>query len=227
VAREEQRAPASGRRARWRRALLFASGAVLFALGACAFQRAGSWLMVADPLRPARAIVVLAGQLPFRAMEAAAGYRQGLAPEVWLTRNGLTSEEVALARLGIERPGEYVHSKQVLERLGVPSSAIAVLGPRTLNTADEVRAIASQLDAVGGKRVIVVTSKPHTRRVRVLWQKLVGSRLEALVHYAHSDPFDPERWWRSTPDAIAVTRECFGLLNARLDFPIESQRRER
>ena len=45
----------------------------------------GQWLMVADPLEPAKAIVVLSGRVPFRAMEAASIYRQGLAPEVWLT----------------------------------------------------------------------------------------------------------------------------------------------
>jgi uncharacterized SAM-binding protein YcdF (DUF218 family) len=144
--------------------------------------------------------------------------------EVWLTRNEITPEDAALLRLGIERPQDHGYSRQVLERSGVPSSAIHVLGPKTVNTADEVRAISSRMDAVGGKRVIVVTSKSHTRRVRVLWQRLVGTRLEALVRYTSSDPYDPQRWWRSTPDAIAVTRECFGLLNAMLGFPIGSRR---
>jgi len=201
-----------------------AVGTAVIAVTAWVFQGAGAWLVVSDPLRPARAVVVLAGQVPFRAMEAAATYRKGLVPEVWLTRNGTSDEDATLARLGIERPGEYVYSQQVLERLGVPRSAIHVLGPKTLNTADEVHAIASRLHAVGGKRVIVVTSKYHTRRVRVLWQRLAGPRLEALVQYTSSDPFKPERWWRSTPDAIAVTRECFGLLNAVLGFPLGSRR---
>jgi hypothetical protein len=37
----------------------------------------GYWLVVADPLEPARAIVVLSGRVPFRAVEAASIYRQG------------------------------------------------------------------------------------------------------------------------------------------------------
>jgi hypothetical protein len=56
--------------------------AVLLPWGASAI---GQWLMVADPLEPAKAIVVLSGRVPFRALEAASIYREGLAPEVWLT----------------------------------------------------------------------------------------------------------------------------------------------
>jgi uncharacterized SAM-binding protein YcdF (DUF218 family) len=207
-----------------RRALGWGLCAAVLALAGWAFLGAGAFLVVSDPLRPARAVVVLAGQLPFRAMEAAALQRQGLAPEVWLTRNAPSDQELALSGLGIELPGEHTYSRQVLQKLGVAASAIRVLEPLTVNTADEVRAVARELDAVGGTRVIVVTSKYHTRRVRMLWRRLVGGRLEAVVRHARQDPFEPGRWWRSTPDALAVTRECFGLLNAVAGFPIRSRR---
>ena len=52
-----------------------------------AFSRLGSWVVVADPLVKADAIVVFGGQLPFRAMEAAAIYHEGWAPEVWVTQS--------------------------------------------------------------------------------------------------------------------------------------------
>ena len=46
----------------------------------------GRWLVVEDPLERANAIVVLGGHVPFRAMEAAAIYGAGWAPEVWLSQ---------------------------------------------------------------------------------------------------------------------------------------------
>jgi hypothetical protein len=53
---------------------------------------------------------------------------------------------------------------------------------------------------------------------------LVGSRPEAVVRYTPDDPFDPDRWWKTTSDAMAVSREWFGLLNAWIGFPIRSTR---
>jgi uncharacterized SAM-binding protein YcdF (DUF218 family) len=201
------------------------TGAVAVLLGAMlAFRAAGNWLVTADRLQPARAIVVLGGQVPLRAIEAAAVYKQGWAPEVWLTRGAFSDEESAFEELGIERPSEDVYSHRVLERLGVPPAAIRTLPDRNETTADEVRAVAGRLQAEGGVRVIIVTSKSHTRRVKVLWRKLVGNRPEALVRYAAADPFDAPHWWRNSTDAQSVTREWFGMLNAWAGFPVGSTR---
>jgi uncharacterized SAM-binding protein YcdF (DUF218 family) len=190
-----------------------------------AFRMAGVWLIVHDPLQPARAVVVFGGQVPFRAMEAAAVYKQQWAHEVWLTQGGLYEEELALARMGIERTPEHVYSGRVLEHLGVPQDAIRVLPGRNMNTAEEVRTVARELKAVGGSRVIVITSKYHTRRVKAIWDQLEGPRPEMIVRYTPQDPSDPDGWWRNTADAMAVSREWFGLLNAWAGFPMKSERR--
>jgi uncharacterized SAM-binding protein YcdF (DUF218 family) len=197
---------------------------VAVALAPFAFTSAGTWLVLEDPLLPARAVVVFGGQLPFRAMEAAAICKQGKAREVWLTKGGVYEEDAALARLGIEKPAEYVYSQKVLEHLGVPHGAIRVLPDLTRDTAEEIRAVARELKTVGGDRVILVTSKYHTRRVKVMWRTLVGAHPEAIVRYASDDPFEPSRWWHNTHDSMAVGREWFGLLNAMAGFPIKSER---
>jgi uncharacterized SAM-binding protein YcdF (DUF218 family) len=128
-----------------------------------------------------------------------------------------------LATLGIERSPEYAYSRQVLQRLGVPDDLIHVLPGANQNTADEMRTIARELKASGGDRVIIITSGYHTRRVRVLWRTLAGKNAEAIVRYARDDPFDSAHWWRRTGDAMAVTREWFGLLNAWAGFPMKSR----
>src|SRR5436190_14122883 len=210
------------RRKRFLVTVVCVAGALTFA--PLALGTIGTTLIVQDPPQPARSIVVLGGQVPFRAMEAAAIYRQGWAREVWLTEGGQFDEDIALAKLGIDRAAEYTYSRRVLERLGVPAGAIRVLPGANQNTADEVRTIARALNASGSHRVIIITSKYHTRRVRVLWRVLAGGGAEAIIRYPPDDPFDPRHWWRNTTDAQMVSHEWFGLLNAWVGFPMKSGR---
>lgn len=186
----------------------------------------GRWLVVTDPLDHARAIVVLGGHVPFRAMEAASIYRQGWASEVWLTGGPRSAEEAAMARLGLQVQREDMYNRAVLERLGVPYEAIRMLPGDNRNTVDEVQRAARELGAIGGDRVIFVTSKPHTRRVRAIWRALVGNRLHAVVRYATEDPYDSSRWWRHTGDTLAVSREIFALMNVWVGFPLQPDRPE-
>jgi uncharacterized SAM-binding protein YcdF (DUF218 family) len=197
-------------------------GAVFAAFLVWGARGVGAWLVVEDPLAPAQAVVALGGEVPFRAMEAASIYRQGWATEVWLTRPPQDTGEAALRQLGIQVSGKEVYSRAVLERLGVPVTAIRVLRPQAQNTAEEVQVIAQELQKAGGGQVILVTSKPHSRRVRATWRALIGEH--AIVRYATSDPYDEHRWWRHTRDALAVSREVFGLLNVWAGFPVQPAR---
>jgi uncharacterized SAM-binding protein YcdF (DUF218 family) len=99
-----------------------------------------------------------------------------------------------------------------------------VLEPPIDNTADELRAIAAELQREKGGTVIIVTTKAHTRRVRTLWKKLSGGRERAIVRAAPSDPFAPDHWWRATGDALDVVREVLGLLNAWAGLPLQPSR---
>jgi uncharacterized SAM-binding protein YcdF (DUF218 family) len=198
--------------------------ATVLAAAPVALTIAGTWLVVEDPLQPVRSVVVLGGHAPFRAMEGAALYNQGWAREVWLTQSGVYPEDIALERMKIDRPPEHEYSRQVLERLGVPGNAIRVLTGRTMNTVDEVRAVARELKAEGGGRVILVTSKYHTRRAKVVWRALAGPFDQAIVRFASDDPFEPRRWWRNSADASSVSHEWLGLLNAWAGFPVRTER---
>lgn len=214
-------------RSAWPRAALITAALVALAVASLVWGATGlgAWLVVEDPLVPARAVVALGGQVPFRPMEAATIYRQGWAPEVWITRGGQEAEQAALRALKIEVPREEVYSRAVLERLGVPPAAIRVLSQPAENTAEEVRVISRELEQVGGGDVILVTSKPHSRRVRATWQALIGDSPHAIVRHATADPYDAHRWWRQSGDALAVSREVFGLLNVWVGFPVRSGRR--
>lgn len=199
-----------------------ASVAVLLAVLGTAVvvaTRAGRWLVVEDALEPAQAIVVLSGRMPVRAKEAAEIYRQGYAAEVWVTRS--TGPEEELEQMGIPYVGEEFYNQRVLIHLGVPADAIRVLEKPVANTADEVDAIAAELERAGAAKAIVVTTKAHTRRVRLIWRKRVGNKPRAIIRYTSADDFDAERWWRRTGDALDVVREWLGLANAWAGFPLK------
>jgi uncharacterized SAM-binding protein YcdF (DUF218 family) len=205
-----------------RRFILLAIACVFLVLALVAFFRVGRWLVVEDPVGKARAIVVLSGRMPVRALEAAKLYRQGYAPEVWLTHTSEPGE--SLKAMGISFEGEEVYSTRVLIHEGVPAGAIHVLETPIVNTADEVRVISSALERENNRSVILVTSKPHTRRVRLLWRKLAPPDCHAIVRAASDDPFDPRHWWRSTGDALDVVREVLGLMNAWAGLPLTRTR---
>jgi DUF218 domain len=157
-----------------------------------------------------------------RAMEAAKLYGEGYAPEVWLTHSTQPAE--TLQGMGIRYEGEDRYNTLVLIHAGVPPAAIRVLDPPILNTADEIKVAASALARTKAEAVIFVTTKAHTRRVRLLWSRLASGQARAIVRAASGDPFDPRHWWRNTSDALDVVREALGLLNAWAGLPMHPAR---
>ncbi len=195
---------------------------VIAAAGVLACFGLGRWLVTEGQLAPARAIAVLSGDMPASAIEAARLYRQHNAPEVWLTHPW--GAQQALAPYGIAYTGEQEYNREILEKLGVPAASIRILEPRIVNTADEVRVIAGALRRVNGRRVILVTSPLHTRRVKIIWRKLVGVDPEAIVRYTRAERFNANRWWDSTSGIFDAMRELLGLVNAWAGFPVSPRR---
>jgi uncharacterized SAM-binding protein YcdF (DUF218 family) len=198
--------------------IALAAGSGIVVLGMVCFSTVGRWLVVEDPLEKARAIVVLSGAMPVRAVEAAKLYREGYAPEIWLTHSA--EPAATLGEMGISFAGEDYYNARVLMHEGVPAGTIRVLDPPIVNTADEVNAIAVELAKEKDRTAIIVTTKAHTRRVRLLWQKLGSGRGSAIVRASSADSFDPWRWWRTTSDALDVVREVLGLMNAWAGLPL-------
>ncbi len=124
--------------------------------------------------------------MPMRVLEAAKLYRAGYAPEVWLTHS--TEPGKSLQKMGVKYLGEEDYDREILVHEGVPPAAIHVLEPPILNTADEIVAIKFALNAAPLRTVIIVTSKPHTRRVHALWRVLTHGDGRIIVRAASLDP---------------------------------------
>ncbi len=191
---------------------------IVLAAAAALFFTVGRWLVVEDPLAHADVIVILSGRLPERAVEAARVFHAGYADQVWISPPIAPVED--LKAMKIAYLGEDFYNEKVLIAQGVPPDAIRIMDHPDANTEAEVRQTAEALHALDYHSVIMVTSKPHTRRVRTIWRKLVGSEPRMLVHYAQDDAYDGAHWWRHTQDALDVVRETLGLLNAWAGFPL-------
>jgi uncharacterized SAM-binding protein YcdF (DUF218 family) len=200
---------------------ILVTGLILFA-SLFVFFNIGRWLVAEDPLQKAAAIAVLSGRIPSRALEAARLYREGYAPQVWLTHT--TEPGASLEALSVPFTGEESYERLILMRKGVPESAIRVLDPSIVNTADEMLTIGQALGKEKQRTVIIVTSKVHTRRVKALWKHLSSEEGEAIVRGVSDDGFDPAHWWGNTTDALDVVREALGLLNAWAGLPVQPAR---
>ena len=193
-------------------------GSLLFLL-LLAFLNLGRWLDKEDPPQKAAAIAVLSGRMPSRALEAARLYNQGYAPQVWLSYS--VEPGATLEKLSVPYAGEEFYDRLLLLHQGVPDSAIHILAPPIVNTADEMRTFGQALRKENLRRIIIVTSKAHARRASVLWKHLSAKDGEAIVCGASGDGYDPAHWWRNTGDALDVVREILGLLNAWAGLPLQ------
>jgi uncharacterized SAM-binding protein YcdF (DUF218 family) len=204
--------------ARRRRGLLVIVAALLaLALVAVLAHRpllrsAGSWLLVEDRLEPADAIVVLAGGVPYREASAAGLHRRGLAPRVLVSRAHTPDHVQTLIELGI-RPHDYLEeSRRALLAYGVPAERILVVDEPSRITETELRAVGRFVVAKGYRRVILLTSPEHTRRVRLVWSREGAPSVQALVAGAADRPFPVDDWWRRRRVAETVLHEYLGLL---------------
>ena len=196
----------------------------ILVLGVFAFRHLGLWLEVDEPLRQSRAIAVMGGGFPFRAAEAAALYKAGWAREVWLTQGSRNDRDRALEEFGIPVIYEHESGRGLLLKLGVPAEAIQILPERVNNTLSELQSVLRYAGSGAAEPLIIVTSKPHSRRVRVIWDTMATGRA-AIVRYTPRDRYGAAVWWHDSKDALETFREAFGVLNAWAGYPIAPRER--
>jgi uncharacterized SAM-binding protein YcdF (DUF218 family) len=190
----------------------------LVVLAAVSLPAVGLFLVIADPLRPSDAVFVLEGRTPARELEAAALYHGGWAPIVVLTRARDPVPEITRQLAGQPRAHEI--AGRVLRHRGVPPSAIVLLDSGVENTAQELAADFALARERGFRRVILVSSASHTRRVSLIWSRRYAERIPAIVRPTTYEPFPADRWWRSRHAVEAALHEYFGMLNFVLGSPL-------
>ena len=186
--------------------LLFLFGSLV--LGAIAFPRAGRFLIVDEPIRPADALVVLAGARVDRWLEAVDLYREGKGKNILLSPGYLEPAEVRLRENGINYPAATDLIRDAMVQMGIPANVITSIPKGMDNTADEAAFAARIAGERGWKSLIVVTSPYHTRRALFAFQReLRGTGIEVQVRGTRYDEVDPDRWWKRRHDFRYVSWE--------------------
>lgn len=166
-------------------------------LAAILLPRLGAWLVVEDPLEKADAIIVLGGTMYERPLEALDLFNEGYAPVIYLLGEMPDWGERVLITRGISYRRIVDLQVDVLSELGVPRDAIRILDQAN-STADEARNVRQLAIREKLSRVIVITSKQHTRRARlVMNRRLAGTTARVIMRASRYDRADVDRWWQN------------------------------
>ena len=192
--------------------LLLGAGGVVWLL-----YYGGRYLQHEDPLMKADAIFVLAGTRLERPLEAMDLYNEGHAPLIVLSPGRPEYGEFVLRQRGVPFPTETEQARDALVRSGLPPEAVMATSGYVDNTAQEANLIRAMVKANHWRRVILVTSKYHTRRAAFAFRRgLEGTGADVIMRASRYDPSDPARWWRSRADFRFASSEFQKLLAYRL-----------
>jgi uncharacterized SAM-binding protein YcdF (DUF218 family) len=177
----------------------------------------GRYLQHEDPLQKSDAIFVLAGTRAERPLEAIDLYKEGYAPIVILSPGIEENAEVLLRTRGVRFPRQDELQREALVQSGIPPAAVLSTGGFVDNTAQEANLLRAIVQARGWRRVIIVTSKYHTRRTAFAFRRaLEGTGAQVITRASRYDSSDPARWWRRRSDVRYALSEWQKLLAYRL-----------
>lgn len=155
-------------------------------------------LVVRAAVERADALVVLSGSAAYRerADEAARLYREGRAPLVLLSDDGVRG---GWSEAEQRNPRFVELAASELQRGGVPAESIRVLDKQPTNTFDEAEAVRSYAAGKGFRSLLVVTSSYHSRRALWTWRRVfegsgIGLGLEPAEGARTSGAWT---WWLS------------------------------
>lgn len=170
-------------------------------LGAATLAGAGRLIVRVDPLDPARpadAIYVLGGSRVDRWLEAVDLYRAGQARRILLSRGGTERAEWLLAEQGIRVPTTADIARSVMvEQMGLPADVVEVLPDPVDNTAHEADSIRERIRAEGWHSLIIITTRPATRRAGYAFRRVLGDDITIVIRDTRYDGYDPVWWWRN------------------------------
>ena len=184
---------------------------------AWAWPRAGRWLVVETPPQPADVIVILAGARVERWLEGVELYREKIAPKIVLSSGRVEAAEDAVRARGIRFPREADLMRDAMVQLGVSAGDLDVFTETVDNTAAEANTVRALASARGWRRILVVTSKYHTRRTLYAFERaFAGSGVHVQVRGSRFDASQPATWWKHRADLRFVISEWQKLVAYRL-----------
>lgn len=180
---------------------------LLFVLRTSILQAAAAFLARTDPPIKADAAFVLSGAAMERTLRALELYPEYV-PEV-ITTGEMISQ--ALLALGHQYTGAEVMRDALLSG-GVDSADVHIL-PKGTSTFEESEEILGYCLAQGFKRIMIISSLHHTRRIHgVFREKFRDAGIEIIIIGAAPLTYSPDQWWQQEDGLIMVTNEYLKLV---------------
>ena len=168
------------------------------------------------PPHRADAVVVLETGIDYepRLIEAAKLVREGYASVVAVDGNRKTPVIRELEAAGFTPAVPWdTNRKRVLSLLGVDDDQILSISVEdAYDTITEARGVAPVLKRAGYKKLLIVTSRFHTRRAGHIWRSQFGDDFDITTVAASKDPFDPDGWWHDGRQIRQLMAEYGGWL---------------
>lgn len=162
--------------------------------------RLGDFLVLDEEPVPSDAVVVLCSGVEYypRLIEAAELFRKGFARKVVINGNRKTDVLRSLEEKGFQRCCPwYEESLRILLMFGVPKDqVICISAEDAYDTVSEAEIVGREILQKQFTKIIITTSKFHTRRARFIWNKRFGDTLSICSVSAKTDPYDPKGWWK-------------------------------
>ena len=172
-------------------------------------------LVIEKPLLKADAILVLGGAASYleRTDEAAAIFKEGTAPKIFLTNDGVQG---GWNQKEQRNPYFVERAHDELIQQGVPADAIEILPGLVNGTNDEAKLLVEVSAQKKLKSVLLVTSAYHTRRALWTFERVLSRHNSAVIVGIKSSPngqlmLSPFNWWLSRQGWQTVGEEYVKL----------------
>ena len=213
--RRERARPSRRVRGRWiALAALLLVVATVWVLRTPLLTSFGRLLVEEDPWAPADIVALVSANPIAVASVGAEAVRSGYTTRVLLLEAEPRPEDVLVRSLGISVPSRTELAALVLVKLRVPREALVVEHLRRNGTNVAIQAVAAYAKAHGMTRVIIVTSRSHTRRAGILLRRALPPGAHVVVRASPEDEFRVDGWWRDRDHAREVLVESLRWMNS-------------
>ena len=173
---------------------------VIYLSSAVILKMLGNFIVIDEKPIEADAIVILNTGVEYypRIIEAASLYRKGFSQTIVINGNRKTDVLRQLEEKGFEACCPWFeNSLRILSLYGVPRDrVIRISAEDAYDTVSEARVVGAELLRRKLKRIILTTSKYHSRRAGFIWEKTFANQLSVSTISAKKDPYDPDGWWK-------------------------------
>ena len=170
---------------------------VLFLTHGFLLTRAAEQIVKKDELKPADAIVVLAGEETERVEHGVKLFKEG-----WARKDRMIMAGGPLV-------WKYSWASLMQEHavyLGIPKNAI-LLEDKSRTTEEDASFTKEIMDRYGYKSCILVTSPYHSRRAFRIFTKIMGAEIKIISAPSEKNWFKFDEWWKRKRDRARVLDE--------------------